>query len=97
MAEILAEIYSWISFVPKITFKNLIEIAIIAILVYEMLIWIKNTRAWTLLKGIVFILAFFLAAAILELDTILWLLAGAAESTGADRKPERADDAVFNG
>ena len=23
--------------------------------------------------------------------------AGAAESTGADRKPERADDAVFNG
>ena len=74
MAEILAEIYSWISFVPKITFKNLIEIAIIAILVYEMLIWIKNTRAWTLLKGIIFILAFFLAAAILELDTILWLL-----------------------
>ena len=74
MAEILAEIYSWISFVPKITFKNLIEIAIRAILVYEMLIWIKNTRAWTLLKGIVFILAFFLAAAILELDTILWLL-----------------------
>ena len=63
MAEILAEIYSWISFVPKITFKNLIEIAIIAILVYEMLIWIKNTRAWTLLKGIIFILAFFLAAA----------------------------------
>ena len=39
-----------------------------------MLIWIKNTRAWTLLKGIIFILAFFLAAAILELDTILWLL-----------------------
>lgn len=112
MAEILTEIYSWISFVPKITFKNLIEIAIIAILVYEMLIWIKNTRAWTLLKGIVFILAFFLAAAILELDTICasgkdivhcgngdhrYFPAGAAESTGADRKPERADDAVFNG
>ena len=112
MAEILAEIYSWISFVPKITFKNLIEIAIIAILVYEMLIWIKNTRAWTLLKGIIFILAFFLAAAILELDTILWLLektsyiavtaiivfsSRSCGSTGADRKPERADDAVFNG
>ena len=113
MAEILAEIYSWISFVPKITFKNLIEIAIIAILVYEMLIWIKNTRAWTLLKGIVFILAFFLAAAILETgyDSVAsgkdvvhcgngdhrYFPAGAAESTGADRKPERADDAVFNG
>lgn len=74
MAEILKEIYSWISFVPKITFKNFIEIAIITILVYEMLIWIKNTRAWTLLKGILFILGFVLVAAILELDTILWLL-----------------------
>lgn len=74
MAEILKEIYSWISFVPKITFKNFIEIAIITILVYEMLIWIKNTRAWTLLKGILLILAFVLMAAILELDTILWLL-----------------------
>ena len=94
MAEILAEIYSWISFVPKITFKNLIEIAIIAILVYEMLIWIKNTRAWTLLKGIIFI----------GKDVVhcgngdhRYFPAGAAESTGADRKPERADDAVFNG
>ncbi len=74
MAEILAEIYSWISFVPKITIKNFIEIAIIAIVLYEMLIWIKNTRAWTLLKGILFILGFFLMAAVLELDTILWLL-----------------------
>lgn len=74
MAEILKEIYSWISFVPKITFKNFIEIAIITILVYEMLIWIKNTRAWTLLKGILLILAFVMMAAILELDTILWLL-----------------------
>ena len=107
MAEILAEIYSWISFVPKITFKNLIEIAIIAILVYEMLIWIKNTRAWTLLKGI-------LSGSCdpgTGYDSVAsgkdvvhcgngdhrYFPAGAAESTGADRKPERADDAVFNG
>ncbi len=74
MAAFLAEIYSWISFVPNITFKNLLEIAIITVVVYEMLIWIKNTRAWILLKGILFILAFFLMAAVLELDTILWLL-----------------------
>lgn len=74
MTEFLREIYSWISFVPKITIKNFIEIAIITIVVYEMLVWIKNTRAWTLLKGILFICAFVLMAAILELDTILWLL-----------------------
>lgn len=74
MAEFLKEIYSWISFVPKITIKNFIEIAIITIVVYEVLVWIKNTRAWILLKGILFICAFVLLAAILELDTILWLL-----------------------
>ena len=74
MAEFLKEIYSWISFVPKITIKNFLEIAIIAIVIYEVLVWIKNTRAWTLLKGILFILAFFLFAAVMELDTILWLL-----------------------
>lgn len=74
MADLLRELYSWISFVPRITLKNLLEIAIITILVYEMLVWIKNTRAWTLLKGILLIFGFFVMAAVLELDTILWLL-----------------------
>lgn len=74
MADVLKEVYSWIAFVPMITFKNLIEIAIITFVVYEVLVWIKNTRAWTLLKGILFLLAFVLIAAVLELDTILWLL-----------------------
>lgn len=74
MADFLKEMYTWISFLPKITFKNFIEIAIITIVVYEMLVWIKNTRAWTLLKGILFILGFVIVAAVLELDTILWLL-----------------------
>lgn len=74
MAEVLKEVYSWIAFVPMITLKNFIEIAIITLVVYEVLVWIKNTRAWTLLKGILFLLAFVLVAAVLELDTILWLL-----------------------
>lgn len=74
MADLIREIYSWMSFVPRITLKNLLEIAIITILIYEMLVWIKNTRAWTLLKGILLILGFFVFTAVLELDTILWLL-----------------------
>lgn len=78
MAEYLKELYSWIAFVPNMTLKNLLEIVIIAFVVYEVLVWIKNTRAWTLLKGILFICAFALAAAVLELDTILWLLGKAS-------------------
>ena len=78
MAEYLKELYSWIAFVPNMTLKNLLEIVIIAFVVYEVLVWIKNTRAWTLLKGILFICAFALTAAVLELDTILWLLGKAS-------------------
>ena len=71
MAEYVKELYSWIAFVPNMTFKNFLEIGIIAFVVYEVLVWIKNTRAWTLLKGILFICGFVLMAAVLELDTIL--------------------------
>ena len=41
-----------------IAVTDIIEIAIIAILFYYMLVWIKNTRAWTLLKGVMIILIF---------------------------------------
>ena len=78
MAEILEQAYSWLSFFPRISLSNLLEIAIIAFLVYEVLLWIKNTRAWSLLKGLLVILAFAMFAAILRLDTILWIL----EKTG---------------
>ncbi|WP_407926046.1 diadenylate cyclase CdaA [Clostridium vitabionis] len=56
------------------TVKNFIEILIISYVLYQILVWFKNTKAWTLLKGILFILGFFLFAAVLQLDTILWLL-----------------------
>lgn len=74
MTEILETLYSWLSFLPKITKTNVLEMIIIAFLVYEIMLWIKNTRAWTLLKGIVVILAFALFAWILKLYTILWIL-----------------------
>lgn len=74
MAEFISGLYSWLSFLPRITTTNLLEIVIIAFLVYEVLVWIKNTKAWTLLKGIVVILAFAFLAAVLRLDTILWIL-----------------------
>ncbi|MFR5601142.1 MAG: diadenylate cyclase CdaA [Lachnospiraceae bacterium] len=74
MSDIVNVLYSWLTFLPKITFSNLLEIGIIAFLVYEILFWIKNTRAWTLLKGIIVILVFTLFAYILDLSTILWIL-----------------------
>ena len=50
------------------------EILIIAFLVYNILLWIKNTRAWALLRGIVVIAVFILIAVFFEMNTILWIV-----------------------
>ena len=62
------------TYLPKtISPTDVIEIVIIAFLFYYMLVWIKDTRAWTLLKGILVILLFVLVAALLQMNTILWI------------------------
>ena len=40
---------------PNITATDIVEIAIIAFFVYQILLWIKNSKAWFLLKGIIVI------------------------------------------
>lgn len=57
----------------KIGVIDIIEILIISVLFYNILLWIKTTRAWNLFKGIIVILLFVLLAAIFQMDTILWL------------------------
>ena len=62
--------------IPKIEtirYPDVLEILILSFLIYHIMVWIKNTRAWNLLKGVVFILAFVLIAAILEMNTIIWI------------------------
>ena len=58
---------------PKITMTDVVEILIITFLFYYMLVWIKNTRAWVLLKGIMVILLFVLIAAVFQMNTIIWI------------------------
>ena len=64
---------SWLS-IPNIMLTDIIEICIISFLVYHLLVWIKNTKAWALLKGILVILVFVLIAAIFNMTTILWIV-----------------------
>ena len=62
-----------IALIPAVHLTNVLEILIISVLIYYILIWIRDTRAWTLLKGILVIFAFVLVAYIFQMDTILWL------------------------
>ena len=60
--------------VPAAHVTDIIEILIIAFLVYQIMVWIRNTRAWALLKGVVIILVFIFIAYIFEMQTILWIV-----------------------
>ncbi len=60
-------------YLPSIQFTDIIEIIIIAYLVYQLMVWIKNTKAWMLLRGILVLGVFILIAAIFKMNTILWL------------------------
>lgn len=53
---------------------DVIEIVLLSFLVYSILVWIKNTRAWTLLKGIIS-LGFFVALVYLfHMDTLIFII-----------------------
>lgn len=56
-----------------ITWSDAAEVVILAILIYHILLWIKTTRAWALVKGFAVILVFLLAAVLFNMDTILWI------------------------
>ena len=43
--------YSNGMYFPHIQIKDIIEILIVTIIVYEIMLWIKNTKAWMLLRG----------------------------------------------
>ncbi len=59
--------------IPDVSITDVIEIFIIAYFMYHLLVWVKNSRVWMLIRGVLFIMLFFLIAAILQMNTILWL------------------------
>ena len=76
MQQVISQIGNFISFdsIPVMGLTDYLEILIIAFLVYEVMVWIKDTRAWSLMRGIVVIIVFVLLAYLLQMTTILWLV-----------------------
>lgn len=58
---------------PSIHVTDVIEILIISVILYYLMVWIRKTRAWSLLKGVIVVLGFLLIAAIFNMTTILWI------------------------
>ena len=74
MSRITQFLHSIASLRPSdINLSDVAEVIILAFLIYHILLWIKTTRAWALVKGFAVILVFLLAAVFFEMDTILWI------------------------
>lgn len=56
-----------------IDIMDVIEILLISLMVYYVIAFTKETRAWFLLKGVFWILVFLAVAMLLEMNTILWI------------------------
>ena len=59
---------------PNLRWTDIVEILILAYLIYHILLWIKNTRAWSLLKGLLVVGVFVALAALFNMSTILWIV-----------------------
>lgn len=59
---------------PSLGVTDILEIALISFFIYQFMVWIKFTRAYTLLKGILIVLLFILFAHVLKMNTILWII-----------------------
>ncbi|MBS4816248.1 MAG: diadenylate cyclase CdaA [Clostridium sp.] len=75
MNSIVASLKEYIHVInlPKVSVIDILEIVILAFVIYHVALWIKNTRAWMLLKGIIVLLACYVIAYILGMNVIVWI------------------------
>ena len=59
---------------PSVGLTDVLDILIVAYIIYKVIFWIKETRAWVLFKGILVIFVFAAIAALLKLHTIIFIL-----------------------
>lgn len=62
----------------KIDVIDCLEMLIIAFIIYKILIWTQNTKAWNLFKGILVIMVSVFIAYTLQMTTILWIVRNAS-------------------
>ena len=73
LTQVLKEFVSESWYFPQIRVVDAVEILIITFLFYQIILWIKNTKAWMLLRGILVVALFILVAAFFKMYTILWI------------------------
>lgn len=65
-------------YIPKIEIIDILEIIILSIILYFCIRWIKNTRAYTLIKGLLLLTIFLILVTLLQMNTILYIMKSVA-------------------
>ena len=60
--------------IPHVYISDIVEIVLIAILMYYVILWFRKSRAWVLLKGISVLIVIMVLASLFNLSTIVWLI-----------------------
>ena len=66
------EYLRWLS-LPNMGVVDILEIIVIAFTTYHIIMWVKNTRAFSLVKGILVLLVFYVVAYVLDMSVVLWI------------------------
>ncbi len=72
LKTMFSRLFIWMR-VPTIHPTDVLEIFIIAFMVYHIIKWIRTTRAWMPVKGLMILLIFWFLASVLHMDVILWI------------------------
>ena len=70
----LQGVLKWLVPPKPIGVIDVIQVLLLAFLVYRLILWMKNTRSYTLLRGILLIIAFVVLANVFNMEVIVWLL-----------------------
>jgi len=70
--NLLDKLIRWLS-LPQMRPMDFVEIILIAVVFYYVIKWIKTTRAWVIVKGLIVLLLVWILATVLKFDVILWL------------------------
>ncbi|MDR1066578.1 MAG: diadenylate cyclase CdaA [Clostridiales bacterium] len=60
--------------ITDIGVNDVIDVLIITLLMYQVMMWIKETRTWSLLKGFVIIIVIYASSILFSLNTVRWLI-----------------------
>lgn len=59
---------------PSFGFNSVLDILLLTYVIYNVMMWIKQSRGWTLLKGVGVLLVFYFIASFLGLDVLVWII-----------------------